>query len=83
MAEMPAGSGFVMTEPREPEEIEIGRQRRWPGLLSYSIVFAAVAGVLAWLLGRFTNSIVLAVVLVGFMAGYILLMGYLASRHRN
>jgi len=63
--------------------MEIGRKRRWPGLVSWTLGFLGVATLLGWLLGRFTNSAVLATVLVGFIASYMLLMGYLASRHKR
>ena len=63
--------------------MEIGRKRRWPGLVSWTLGFLGVATLVGWLLGRFTNSAVLATVLVGFIASYMLLMGYLASRHKR
>ena len=66
-----------------PRFIEIGGKRRWPGLISYALVFLAVAAVFGWLLARFTNSPALAIALVTFMCGYMLVMGYLASRHRR
>jgi 1,4-dihydroxy-2-naphthoate octaprenyltransferase len=65
------------------ERIEIGAKRRWGGILSYAIAVLTVASILTWLLGQFTNSWWLALGLVGFMLGYMLLMGYLASRDRR
>jgi hypothetical protein len=70
-------------DPKQGDGMEIGRKRRWPALVTWGLGFLAVASVLAWLLGRFTNSTVLAGGLVGFMAAYMLLMGYLASRHKR
>ena len=76
-----------MTDPNDPNTtpriIEIGGKRRWRGLISYAMVFLAVATVFGWLLARFTRSPVLAVTLVTFLCGYMLIMGYLASRHRR
>ena len=63
------------------QEIEIGGRRRWAGMITYALGILGVAAVLAWLLGRFTGSWLLALGLVGFMLGYMLLMGYVASRH--
>jgi hypothetical protein len=58
----------------------VGRSRRLVGFLTYALVFLAVCAVLIALFVRFTGSIRLAIGLVMFMSGYMLLMGWWASR---
>ena len=56
-------------------------EKRWVGLLTYAVLFAAVAAVIVVLMRRFTGSLWLAAALVTFMVAYMLLMGWLTSRN--
>ena len=69
-------------EERDPEEIGIEpqRPRRWVGWMSWGILMLIVAGLLAWVLARFTSSVFVAVGLVVFMVGYMAVMAYWASK---
>jgi hypothetical protein len=68
-------------EPLEEMEIEIdtGRKKRFQGLLLYLLLFLAVSAALFYLLIQFSGSVALAVGLVGFMVGYMVLMSYWAG----
>jgi len=69
---------------RETEEITIGGTPRWVGWMSYALLFLGVGGLIAFLLARFTNSLMLAIGLVVFMIAYMLAMGWWASgTHRR
>jgi hypothetical protein len=74
-------------ERDEPDDnaIEIAadgdRERRWAGVATYVVLLACVAGVTAALLRRLTGSLWLAIVLVAFMMGYMLVVGWLTSRN--
>ena len=57
------------------------REKRWVGVITYAVFFAIVAGVIVVLMRRFTGSLWLAIALVTFMVAYMLLMGWLTSRH--
>ena len=61
-------------------EIDTARGKRWRGLVGYVLLFAGVGALLIYLFIRFTGSMRLAVVLVGFMMTYMITAGWLASR---
>lgn len=67
----------------EPQylEIHLGRKRKWKGMIAYGVFYLAVCGIVAWFLYYFTRSWVTAAGLVVFMAGYMTIAGWLASRH--
>ncbi len=73
---LPAGDG----EPRYME-IDISGKRRWMGLMAYMLFFLLVAGLLVLLFVKFTASMGMALLLVGFMVAYMGVMGYAASRN--
>jgi hypothetical protein len=56
-------------------EIDLGRARRWWGLMGYLLFYVTVAIILVALLLQFTRSAGLAVGLVVVMVGYMSLMG--------
>ena len=62
-------------------EIQLGRRRRWAGIFGFVALFVAVSGVLVWLFSWFTRSLALAVGVVLFLVGYMLLMGWWAGRN--
>ncbi|MGF1635379.1 MAG: hypothetical protein ACFCVE_16145 [Phycisphaerae bacterium] len=66
----------------EPIELAIDtdRTRRLRGLASYVLFYAGVCALLVWVFYQFTNSWPVALVVVVFMTGYMLLMGHLAGR---
>ena len=61
-------------------EIDTARGKRWRGLVGYVLLFLGVGALLVYLFLRFTGSMRLAVVLVGFMMTYMIIAGWLASR---
>jgi hypothetical protein len=69
--------------PRYLEITSTDRKRRWFGTAGYALFFAAVATAIYLLFSRFTGSVVLATVLVGFMVTYMAVMGWLASRNAH
>jgi len=60
-----------------------GKRKRTRGLVAFILFFAGVGWGLAYLLMQFTRNWILAVVLVGFMVGYMSIMGWLAMRKQN
>jgi hypothetical protein len=61
----------------------VGRRRNIIGLISYLLLFAAVAAVLVLMFQRFTGHFWLAAALVSFMVAYMALMGWWASRNHD
>jgi hypothetical protein len=61
-------------------EIGSASRRSIVGFISYVLLVGAVCTVLVWLFARFTRSLWLGITLVLFMVGYMLLMGWWASR---
>jgi hypothetical protein len=61
--------------------IELGRGKRWAGVIGFVLLFVAVSIVLVWMFAWFTSSVALAVGVVMFLVGYMLLMGWWASRN--
>jgi hypothetical protein len=74
----------VAEERDQQREIEIAGERasRWSGWIGWAAMVLAVAGLIAWLLGRFTGSVLLAMGLVAFMLIYMLAMAWFASRKK-
>jgi hypothetical protein len=60
-------------------EIDTGQAKRWKGWLGWGLIVLLVASLLVVLFVRFTGSMRLAVVLVGFMMAYMGVMGWIAS----
>ncbi len=75
---------MVDDERDEKREMEIESERasRWGGWFAWAAMVLAVAGLIAWMLGRFTGSVLLAVGLVAFMLLYMLGMAYFATRKK-
>ena len=73
------------SDARNDRALEIAapgaRERRWVGVASYVVLLLCVAGVTVALLRRFTGSLWLAIGLVAFMLGYMLVMSWLTSRN--
>ena len=67
-------------EPRYLEVDSGGRAKRLRGWIGFIAIYLAVAGGLAALMVVFTHSWLLAIVLVGFMTGYMAIMAWLALR---
>lgn len=61
-------------------EIDTGYWRRYLGWLAYGLFFLAVAAVLAVIFVRVSGSWRIAICVVGFMIGYMLLMGYVTGK---
>lgn|GEM_PF-2458038 len=61
-------------------EIHLGRSRRLWGLVAYLALFAATCAALVWFLRWFNTPLPLAVGLVVFMVGYMVLMAWWAGR---
>ena len=66
---------------REYLEIRLGRSRRWAGLVGFVLLFLAVSTVLVWMFKQFTSSLWLAIGVVMFLVGYMLLMGWWTGRN--
>jgi hypothetical protein len=62
-------------------EMDTARKRRWLGLTYYILFFLIVAGALVYIFVRFSGSFAVAVLLVVFMIGYMLIMGYAAGKN--
>jgi hypothetical protein len=62
-------------------DIQLGRGKRWAGLVGYVVLFVSVSAVLVWMFTWFTSSLALAVGVVLFLVGYMLLMGWWAGRN--
>lgn len=60
-------------------ELDFGRGRRWAMRIGWLVLFALVGSVLVYLFAKLTNSLRLALAVVTFMVGYMVLMGWLAS----
>lgn len=56
---------------------------RWINRSVYVLVFAALAALLVWIFIMLNTTAALAVAVVGFMVGYMLIMGCLASRSHD
>ena len=67
------------TNPLPELEIDTARGRRWRGVAAYLLLFAAVAGLLVFAFVQFTASLAIAIFLVAFMLGHMLLMARLAT----
>ena len=68
----------------QPDSVEIPAatgKGRWVSLIAYAMIFLLVAGLFVFLFIQFTSSWRLALILVAFLVGYMLLMGYLAGRN--
>lgn len=70
-------------KPRYLDIAPLGEGRRLRGLIGYVLLVLAVASLLVYLFVRFTGSTRLAIVLVGFMLTYMLVMGWIASRKED
>lgn len=68
-------------EPVDYLEIELGRGKRWWGMIGYVLFVLVVAGAFTAVFVRFTGSIAVAVGVVAFMLVYMVVMGALASRN--
>ena len=66
--------------PMTEMQIDTGFARRMLGHVGYLLFFALVCGTLIFLFLQITPSVKLAVGLVGFMVGYMLLMAHLMKR---
>jgi hypothetical protein len=62
-------------------EIQLGRSRRWAGLVGFVLLFLSVSAVLVWMFKQFTSSLWLAIGVVMFLVGYMLLMGWWTGRN--
>ncbi len=73
--------------PRHRElNIDLSRSQRLRSWIGYVALIVLIAAVFVFLFNRFTGSFWLAIGLVTFMLGYMILMGWLASRkieHRD
>lgn len=74
-------------KPKTPEplpvielEIDTGRKRRWIGWMLYLLAFAGLAALLVWFFVMLNTTLALAIAVVTFMVGYMVTMGYFASR---
>lgn len=65
---------------RDYVEIEIGAKRKWIGWTMYVLAFAALAALLVWMFVLLNTTLALAIAVVLFMVGYMVIMGILASR---
>jgi hypothetical protein len=72
----PDGRVLPMTEL----EIDISRKRRWIGWTLYILIFAGLAALLVWFFVMLNTTLALAIAVVTFMIGYMVTMGYFASR---
>lgn len=63
----------------EPMEIGLNRGRRIMGFVGWLVLLLVVAAALTWLFVQFTASLRLALLLVIFMVGYMLIMGWIAQ----
>lgn len=61
-------------------EIDISRKRRWVGWTLYILIFAGLAALLVWFFVMLNTTLALAIAVVTFMVGYMVIMGYCASR---
>ncbi|HEY7089672.1 MAG TPA: hypothetical protein VH518_16355 [Tepidisphaeraceae bacterium] len=68
-------------DPRGFMEIPVEQSRRWLGLVAYVLLFLVVAALLVLLFMWFTASLRLAIGLVLFLVGYMVLMGWWAGRN--
>ena len=80
----PSPNGHPGPPPPKPDapielEIDTARARRWRGTAAYLLLFAAVAGLLVYGFVQFTASFAVAIFLVAFMLGYMLLMAKIAN----
>ncbi len=60
-----------------------GSGRRWMRLAAYVFLFALVGGVLAWVFVQFGATFALALLLVAFMIGYMVLIGSVTGKSLN
>jgi uncharacterized membrane protein YhhN len=75
------GTGDGDAEKPEILEIDTGKGRRVAGWLSYVLLFMGVGAILVYVFMQFTGSVKLAVGVVTFMIGYMVIMGWVATRN--
>lgn len=61
-------------------EIDTGRRRRWVNWVLYVLVFALLSGLLVWFFVMLNTALALAIAVVVFMVGYMVIMGYVAGK---
>lgn len=61
-------------------EIDTGRRRRWVNWVLYVLVFALLSGVLVWFFVMLNTALALAIAVVVFMVGSMVIMGYVAGK---
>ncbi len=61
-------------------EIDTSRKRRWMNTVLYVLAFVAVAALLVWFFVMLNTTLALAIAVVTFMVGYMVIMGYVAGK---
>ncbi len=61
-------------------EIDTSRKRRWIGWSLYVLIFLGLASLLVWFFVMLNTTLALAIAVVTFMVGYMVLMGYFAGK---
>ena len=63
--------------------IDTSRRRRWIGWTLYILAFVSLSALLVWFFIMLNTTVALAITVVTFMVGYMLLMGYLAGKSHD